>query len=439
MPRLVTTRYGRRRGVVAVLVAVLLTALMGIAAIALDGGLMQDNRRRVQGAADASALAAATALFSNYPMIIQSNYLTADPGNAASAAALASVASNGFPNNGTTATVSVHVPPTSGPFKGKVGYAEVLITYYQPRYFSTIWGSQKLPVTARAVALGRWDGSGDGIIVLDPSAQDALNASGTGSMTLTGNAAVIVNSNDPAAAARATGGGTLTAPDFRVTGGASGTFNGSVETGVLPTPDPLAYLPVPAVPFDGTMTKKSLGHGNTQYTLSPGRYTTLPTFNVGDVVILQQASVNNAGGIFYIDGGGLTSTGASITMDATSTGGVMIYNHPANNSNSQGISISGNAAGSVNLSALTSGPYAGILMWQNRTAAQTMSLTGNGSFNLSGTFYAANAQLSVGGNGVATIGSQYISRTLTFSGGGVTTINYSPKGTARQRDVYLVE
>src|SRR5205807_8721013 len=61
---------------------------------------------------------------------------------------------NGFPN-GSTATVTVHIPPTSGPFQNKVGYAEVIITYNQPRHFSALWGSQTLPVQARAVAIGR--------------------------------------------------------------------------------------------------------------------------------------------------------------------------------------------------------------------------------------------------------------------------------------------
>jgi hypothetical protein len=126
-------------------------------------------------------------------------------------------------------------------------------------------------------------------------------------------------------------------------------------------------------------------------------------------------------------------------MDPNTSGGLMIYNNPSNSANSQGISIQGNSNGVVNLSALTSGPDAGILFWQNRTAGQTLSIGGNGNFTMQGTFYAANAQLSVSGGGTATIGSQYISRTLSLSGGGVTTINYTDQGTARIREVLLVE
>src|SRR5436309_14268589 len=108
-------------------------------------------------------------------------------------------------------------------------------------------------------------------------------------------------------------------------------------------------------------------------------------------------------------------------MDNNTSGGVMIYNAPASSSNSQGINISGNSSGTINLTALTSGPYAGILFWQDRSSPVAMSISGNGNFNMSGTFYTPDANLQISGNGNATIGSQYISRTLSLSGNGVVT------------------
>jgi hypothetical protein len=206
----------------------------------------------------------------------------------------------------------------------------------------------------------------------------------------------------------------------------------------LPTPDPLAYLPVPNVTTLGTITEVQLGMGNKMYTLTPGLYTNLPSFQVGDVVILKQYSYDNSG-IYYIDNGGFTSQGATILMDPLTSGGVMIYNGPTSAANSHSINISGNAAGSVTLSALTSGPYAGILFWQERGATVDMSISGQGSFNLTGTFYAPNADLKVSGNGTAIIGSQYISRTLTLGGNGGVNINYTDQGTARKREVRIVE
>ena len=437
----------RRRGMVATLVCLVLVTLLGLTALAVDGGLMQDSKRRVQAAADAAALAAATKLYQNYNAITTSN---PDPGGGAVSAAQTSAATNGFantgkviavnddgsPSNGTGSVVTVNIPPKSGPFTGMLDYAEVIITYFQPRYFSTVYGTQKIPITARAVARGKSGGSGDGVIVLDPTAQYSLDAGGNGGVTVTGGARMIVDSNN-AAAARTQGGGSLTASAFDVTGGTVGTFNGPVYTGVPPIPDPLAYLPQPTQPRNGTMTKKNIPGGGTHYFLTPGTYNNLPNFTNGDVVTFQQASAGN-GGIYYINGG-FVSNGANLIMDSTTSGGMMIYNNPTNSSNSQGISIAGNSTGTVILSALSNGPYAGILFWQNRTAGQTMSVTGNGVFSLTGTFYLANAQLSVTGNGNATIGSQYISRFLYLGGGGNTLINYTDKGTARVRIITLVE
>ena len=424
----------QRRGTVAILVAISITLLVGIVAVTLDGGLLQDNKRRVQNATDAAALAAGNMLFTNYPSIAAS---TPDPNGQAAAAALKNAGDNGFADNGADTDVVVNIPPKSGPFTGQVGYAEVIITYRQPRYFSTVWGSTATPVVARAVAKGYWGPTGNGVILLDPTAKDALDASGTGGVVETGGAAVVVDSNN-AEAARATGGGSLTADRFEVTGGTTGTFNGTVHTGVLPTPDPLAYLPVPAVPPDGTMTTTSLGNGNKQYVLTPGRYTKMPSVQSGDIVIFKQASAGN-GGVYYIDGGGFNSSGANITMDPLTSGGIMIYNNPTSGALSQSIGIQGNAAGVVNLAAPTSGPYAGILLWQTRAATQGLSVSGNGTFSLTGTFYTANANLQITGNGNSTIGSQYISRTLNLSGNGNITIAYTDQGTARKREVRLVE
>jgi hypothetical protein len=428
----------RRRGAVAVLVAVLLIPIVGILAIALDGGMLLDNHRRAQAACDAASLAAATELFVNYPAIESSDYTLFDPYGAGVAAALESARNNGFPNDNIKSSTTVNIPPQSGPFAGKSAYAEVILICYQKRFFSGIWGTTRISVPCRAVARGRWAGSKQGILALHPNLKSSLNASGTGAVTVTGGAAVIVDSNNGLAAA-ATGGGGITAANFEITGGYTGALNGEIHTGVPPTPDPLRYLPAPDVPPNGTMTVENVGQGNKKYTLSPGRYNNLPNFNAGDIVVLRQASANGAGGVFYIDGGGFKSTGASIIMDTNTSGGVMIYNHPTSSAVSHQIQISGNSSGTVNLSALTDGPYAGLLVWQQRTAAQQMSISGGGNFTLKGTFYAANAELQITGNGDATIGSQYISSTLNIGGNGRIIIDYTDDGTARLREAILVE
>ncbi len=120
----------KRRGTVAVLVALTLTGLIGFVAIALDGGLLQDNRRSAQAAADASALAGAQAIYANYQAASG-----LDPAGTAAAKALEVAADNGYSNDGVHSKVTVNIPPLSGIHAGQAGYAEVLIEYYQTRFY----------------------------------------------------------------------------------------------------------------------------------------------------------------------------------------------------------------------------------------------------------------------------------------------------------------
>src|SRR3989442_8309843 len=104
-----------RRATVVVLVAICLVVLMGFTAIAVDGGLLLHDRRSVQAAADAAALAAADNLYYNYQ-----NGNGLDVNGSASRAALDVVSANGFGH----ADVAVNIPPLSGIAAGKPGYAE---------------------------------------------------------------------------------------------------------------------------------------------------------------------------------------------------------------------------------------------------------------------------------------------------------------------------
>jgi hypothetical protein len=437
--------HGRRKGIVAVVVALILTGLVGVVAITVDGGMLYLELRRVRSTADGAAMAAACDLYLHYP----TNQGT-DPNGTASSAAFTVASANGYTNDGTTSTVQINIPPTSGNYTGKAGYSEVIVTSYVKRLFSGIWGSGALPVRARAVSRGAWVSPAAGVIILDYTDKAALNSQGNGAFTDTGGSPVIVNSNDPSAVL-VTGNGTVIASEFNITGGiqlgGNSTFvtsptPGLIYTGMHPTPDPFAYLPPPSVPLDGTMTTTNLGGGNKQYVLTPGRYNNLPTFGSGDQVILKQQSYDN-NGIFYLDGGGFKSTGASITMDPNTTGGVMIYNSPSDNSQSQKIQITGNASGTVGLSGLTKGPYAGMVLWQDRTRTVNLLIEGNGSFNIQGTFYAAGALLNVNGNGQANaaasqVGSQYVCLDLALGGNGNVKLNYNGQ-TANTRIITLVE
>src|SRR4051812_8616934 len=99
----------KRPGSVVVFVAVSLTLVLGFAAVSIEGGLVQHNRRLAQSTADAAALAAASELYANFPTLNG-----ADSGTGKTRA-LAVATANGVPNDGTNSKVTVNIPPQSGP------------------------------------------------------------------------------------------------------------------------------------------------------------------------------------------------------------------------------------------------------------------------------------------------------------------------------------
>jgi Putative Flp pilus-assembly TadE/G-like len=407
--------HNKRKAAVVVLIAFCLIVLLGLVAIAIDGGLILDDKQRVQAAADAAAMAAANNLFLDW----QTNF-GADTGGDAKAAAVASATANGFPN------ITVNIPPLSGPFKGLAGYVEVYVHYDQKRQFSSIFGSGDIGVEGRAVAQGRWVAAKIGILVLDPTAPGAATIVGGAQVSVTG-VPFIIDSNAPDAAT-ATGGGTVTASEFDITGNpgtsGSGVFNGPIVHGP-PTPDPLAYLPEPDPSTMIMQDKNGIHISNGTKTISPGIYR-------GGITVSGQGTLVMQPGIYYMDGGGFSFTGQG-SLVAT---GVMIVNAPKKNSDVINI----NGSGSINLTPMTTGIYAGISLWQTRDSTNTVAVSGNGGSVMTGTFYTQHGTLNVTGNGTNnTIGSQYISDLLVVNGNGAFNVDWNANAAGRMRLICLVE
>ena len=405
----------RRLGNVLVVVAVSLTVLLGFVAVALEGGLLFDGNQRAQAAADAAAIAAAQDLYAKYR-----TDKGKDSPSSARKAAKDNAEANGFTD------VEVYIPPISGLFKDKNGYVEVIITYHQDRYFSRLWGNEEITLKARAVAEGSWAPFNMGILVLDPHEPSAMVINGGGTMTIDG-VSTIVNSDAPDGA-NAVGGGTVNSEVY-ITGepgiSGSGTWNGDIHSSQPPTPDPLAYLPEPD---PSTMTLQS----NNPTHISQGTENLLPGIYRGGITVTGQGTLNMAPGIYYMDGGGFSFTGGG-NLNAQ---GVMIVNAPR--SNSHVINISGN--GQINLTPITEGIYKGISLWQERDSTNEVAISGNGTSQITGTFYVAGGTLSVTGNGGQDVlGSQYISNLLKIGGNGSFYVDWDVDTTARSRIIRLVE
>ena len=416
-----------QRGAIVVLVAACLCILLVCAAISLDGGGLLEQRRKAQATADAAAMAAAEDLFRNFP-----TNKGVDVGGTAAARALSISSANGFDNNGTSSVVTVRSNPQlylGGPNKNTVvpkGYVEVTVQRNQSRYFSSVIGAGTIPVSARAVAKGAWAPAFVGIHVLELHDPSALRATGGGYGSVTGGAAVIVNS-DSATAGVTTGGSTIHADDFSIVGGIDGAgFIGDVHTGMEPQPDPLRNIPQPTKASLPDQSSGPKHYSNGNRVISPGVYH-------GGITITGQANVTMLPGIYYMDGGGFSFSGQGNLL----ANGVMIYNAPSGSSDT--ISLSGSNGGSVTMTPPTSGTYKGMTLFQERTATQVMNISGNGGFYVTGTFYTANSLMNVTGNGDAHIGSQYISRYLDLNGTGNLLVDYNPDQVVPRRVLNLVE
>jgi hypothetical protein len=421
-----------RRGSVTAEVAVLSPVMVAIMAFAVDGGMAFQEKRHAQAAADAAALSAATDLYWNYAY--NNGY---DTSGTAVQSAQSTVTADGYSvgdgggNLDGTNSVSVRVPgqppiqasPVICDSLGNIkpGYAEVVVVYYQPPYFSTIftmWNGAAggyMPIQARACARGSWTIDLNGVIALSPIASPALFVKGGGNsggiQVVNGN--LIVDSNSVDAVACAGSHADVFAPAIYVTGNGSGNFFTDPTTmtsitpkwGTPPTPDPLAYLPEPPQP---PVPNPATTNGY----LNPGYY---PNGLSG--------TLNS--GLFWVDGG--------LGQIAMAPGaGVTIF------LNTGGVVMAGNS--SVTINAASTGPYAGIAFFQARANTSLTSLRGNGDMNVTGTWYAPSADFDFRGNGTVTINSgQFVANTIASRGNGNVFINYMGPNRPKARHIQLVE
>src|SRR5262245_42490702 len=212
-----------RMGNIAALVACLLPALLGMMGFAIDGGMLFSERRHAQSVADAAALAASCILFDNYQSIRASNNGRYNFNHATQStardAARSVAAANGYRNErtGAASTSDVHVrfpgnfiyeasiynntTTDSTNYDGEIadGCVEVTVTFYHPRYFTSIWGSDVIRITCRAVAKGAFIAPQNGVIVTNYTAGQSLRDTGGGQIDVHGGS-FIVDSNANSAA-----------------------------------------------------------------------------------------------------------------------------------------------------------------------------------------------------------------------------------------------
>ena len=279
--------------------------------------------------------------------------------------------------------------------------------------FMRIMGYSTLTLDVSASAYTATETSGC-VLALDATAADAISIGGSTAVELSG-CSLLSNSNS-ATAVSVGGSATLSALSIGAVGGVSisssdVTLSEGARTKLQYIADPYADVTVPS--FSGcTQTNLTV---KTTLTIVPGVYCGGINVNAGAVLTLES-------GVYYIDGGnfsvngGATVTGQGVTLIFTSSTG---KNWPT-------LAINGNAE--VNLTAIRSGPTAGLVIFGDRRAPVGTSFKLNGGSDqfLGGAIYAPTGAISYsGGASTSTSCTQIIGDTVSFTGNSNVAINCS--------------
>jgi Flp pilus assembly protein TadG len=386
-----------RNGNALILASVALPALIGAGGLATDTIQWTLMQRQLQREADSAALAGAFAKAQ---------------GASASAAATASINRDNLVV--LSKTPVIENAPTKGAYAGNTGAVRVVLESTKTLPFSNMFLGKATKMTVEATAASLTNGN---YCII------SLEASNTAGITMQGSSTVNMGcglaTNSKASPAVIAGGSTqVTVSHVAAVGGLKNSANYIGGTVLLPysvpQKDPFASLPAPTLP-SGNCPAVSVQPQST-WNASPGCYKGM------DI----KGTVNFAPGIYYIDGNSNGNQAAnSLSFGAQAVvnglGGVtfILTSSSTSTTNPKIATLDMNGGATVNLSATTTGTYAGVLFYQDRRALSGTTNTVNGNANSSyqGAIYFPKQDLSFSGDsGMTTDCVQLVSRRVTFTG-----------------------
>ena len=479
-----TAHSGRQQeGQILVLFVLSLVVLLSVGALLLDGASALVTRRRMQNAGDAASLAAANTLGATGTSHLCSNVSSTPPGAPRSdivAAAIASLATNwpGFDPANVTVTC---------PDGWENQAVRVDLHAQSASYLGAAIGFDAPMVSTTSVAInGQVTGSNYSVVLLDPSNASWPNGRRgcpafliSGGPTVRFDGSVMINS-----ACTAANGGALG------TNGNSATVTFATGKGLNMVgdyvPGPLTITPLPLTGKtaieDPLLTIEALNTAampvrsasrlvlnNQTLVLQPGVYTGGIQLRNSSVALLRP-------GIYVMNGGGLdvgaqasvcsiTATSAATNCNTFATDcpdvtcGVLLFNKgTANGSGAMGQLTIG-AGATLRLRAYDDRAngnvgfeYRNILIWQDATPAASNSysqpivqLSGGGNVQISGTVYAPQAKVLMGGHSGGSGGAsvdlllQFITWDLEMSGSSAFHFFYNDSDFARPKDYGLIQ
>lgn len=426
------------RGQAIIVIALAMVGLLAIVGLAIDGSVKFSDQRNAQNAADTAAIAAAlakvdavTAGESNSPPECPPSSGTPSVVCAVTlTAGLDRAASNGYDNNLTTNTVEVHSPPISGYYSGNDEYVQVIITSTLNTTFSRVIGVNQMQNVVQAVALTDSGGpSFDGatVVSLNPSPKcgnGSVLVGGSGTVTLNGGG-LFVNSS------ASCGFKEPNCTNFVINGGGISSAGSPIEVNkchgsAIPTdatqaqfsiPDDIFIPARPSVCDTKTPVGSFLKTGTDTYTIYPGYYNVFPPISN------KKYDLTMSPGIYCIDGN-VKWTGG--TFKSLTGSGVTLYITSGHSFDMSG--------GVLNLSATTSGTYAGYLIVLDGTPSsiEDCTINGGGGGMISGSVLAPYCNITVNGNsGTDAYSSQVIGYDVKLNGNNTLNLTYDPSKVAQ--------
>lgn len=372
-----------------ILIVFSIIGLLGMSALAIDGGNAFVDRRKAETAASAAALTAS---------------ITRIQGGNWRAAALATARANGYDNNGVTNTVELNTPPLNGPYVGNSEYIEVIITSHISTYFGPVIGIPQVTTTAQAVSQSKpaeygqmFDGYA--LVSLAPHShcdyQRSFWIHGEATINLEGGG-LFVNSDNPECAFIQFGNGSVRFRDdspFTVVGGAQ------VQKPKLITPFPM-QTGAPPISYPPAFQMPKLGCGSKIATVDELDGTTMSPGNWDEDVFPPDGVHNLGSGIYCINGDFILNDGN--TLNGSSV--LLIIEQGK-------VKISGHAE--VQLSAPKGGNAQGLLIYMPIKNKSVMVLNGNTDSKFVGTILAPGADIRINGLD-STTGAAYHSQIIGY-------------------------
>lgn len=391
-----------QRGQTLILVAIALVALIGLTALAIDGGHAFSVRRQAQSAADAAALAAA------YASVQKESTNTA---------AMQSAAANGFTPNGERTQISLASTPVDAEKCGKgVDGMDYTVTIHAvvDTWFGGVVGIPVTQNTVRATAR-RCDFHyqpffwGNAVVGLNPNPAVSFDANGTAGWSILGggiyaNGSVQFSNNS---------GSTSNVPD-----GISAV--GSVSNAPAGTPISAA----PAVKYPSDILAKMPPNP----CVSGGVGVTDPYAGYNKTTLPDPVNFNN--GVYCID-----------DFDKFDSHNIVLNNatlYVTDKDFHLNFSGGGGFSGSPTSSGTYAGYYLIVHLYTDVTCTkknETPELVwaGNGLGNLQGTILAPSACVDVRGNSNNyTMNSQIIGHTVLSTGSSSFAVNYNASQNAKE-------